>query len=96
MQQKIVASDGIPGDHSGGIDVPPAVDNHVMVVGTNRGKDSKAYVFARVNSDWKEVANVEASSALSYFGERLAMSGNKTIIALDSNAHVYTLEDCAG
>ena len=67
-----------------------------MVVGTDREKDGKAYVFALVNDDWKELANVEASSALSYFGEQLAMSGNKTTIASDCNAHVYTLEDCAG
>ena len=90
FQQKFVASDGAPDDHFGRWGTV-AVDGNVMVVGTPEDPSRGVYLFTKQDDLWVEVHKINSPDESSHFGGRVALSGNKLIVASSENAYSYTL-----
>ncbi len=80
-QQKLVASDGAPGDVFG---APVAVDGDTAVVGAladDNGTGS-AYVYRRTGNRWAQTAKLTASDGApdSWFGADVAIDGDTIVV----------------
>jgi hypothetical protein len=80
-QQKLLASDGVPGDFFGG---SVALDQDTVVVGTYAAHThaGSAYVFVRSGTTWTEQQKLMASDATvgDGFGASVSLSGNVAAI----------------
>ena len=80
-EQKLVASDGMPGDFFGG---SVAVAQDTVVVGEFSGHthSGSAYVFVRSGSTWSEQQKLVASDAMpgDGFGNSVSLSGDVAVI----------------
>jgi len=83
-EEKLVASDGAPGDHLGN---SVAISGDTVVVGAiyddDNGSDSgSAYVFHYDGSDWVEDARLTASDGAAFdsFGGSVAVSGDTAVV----------------
>lgn len=70
-----------------------AVDGKTMAVSEFRGHDISRVIhfFVQKNNTWKEIVTIDEPTFDKYFGERVALLGNKTLIG--SNKNVYPLQD---
>lgn len=70
-----------------------AVDGTAMVVSEFKRQDRSRvlHFFVRKGNAWEEVAAVDEPTLHKYFGERVALFGNSTLVA--SNKNVYLLAD---
>lgn len=94
-QQKLVASDGQPGDRFG---TSVVIEGDTIVVGAagdNNG-DGSAYLFVRNNSTWSEQQKlVGDQGARAWFGHAVSISGNTIVIGSyrerseTGSAHVF-------
>ena len=92
MNQKIFASDGMPGDFLGDYE-KVAVDGNILIAGTRRKSNGKVYVFMRTNNVWVEVAKIDAPANVEDFGSQVVLSFNTALIGSSTNVYSYKL-DC--
>jgi len=89
FKQKLVASDGVPGDALGMLN-RLASDGKVLIAGNL--SDRKVYVFVKPSKlgGWEEAAKIEAPDECESFVETIAVSGSKIILS----SSTYELEAC--
>ena len=85
LDGKITPSDGTPWSLFAFIN-GIALDESIMLVGTYRQANGKAYLFHEMDDYWKEV--------YVFFGSEVAMSGQNAFISSKSNVYYYKLELC--
>jgi hypothetical protein len=81
QQQKLIASDGAPGDSFGG---SVALSGDTAIVGTrsNASATGAAYVFTRSGSSWTQQQELTASDTAvgDFYGVSVALSGDTAIV----------------
>lgn len=93
LNQKIIASDGTY-DFNFGFLNGIAVDESIMIVGTCKGANGKAYVFTQMDNFWIEVAKIEAPTGDPFFGCSVTLSSQNAFISSTNNVYYYKLEKC--
>ena len=95
FRQKIVPSDGAPDDWFGDWGQIGVDGNIMLVASLNENRDTTYfYIFAMENNAWREVAKVAAPADSAEFGNMVYFSGRTALVASNSNAYLYSLEDC--